>query len=327
MVWNLLVCSVVWVALPANERVLRRAAVLYAVTNIAVYLIPNALGGNVGRLGQYSAGPVLACVLLPARRGRLVLAAIPLLFWQWFPAADAIAVAAHDPSTHPAFFKPLLDVLAQQAGPPLRVEIPITKNRWEAAYVADKESLARGWETQYDLSLNRIFYDGTLDPTTYQQWLADRGVSYVALPAAPLDDSSLPEAKLLRNGLPYLSAGLAKSELAAVACRWQPGLVSGRRRPSSNSALTTSPRCVRTRRRLVRIGVEPLVRALLGAAPTPALPVGFACTTFLSTIRGSASASSERRVRTRREIPQRSAHGPTYFEKCIPSGLRSFHPR
>jgi hypothetical protein len=227
LVWNLVVCSAVWGALPPNERVLRRAAVVYAIANIGVYAVPNALGGNVGRLGQYAAGPILACVLLPARRRRLLLAAMPLLFWQWFPAADAIAVAAHDPSTHAAFYTPLLDALQQQSAYPVRVEIPLTKNRWESAYVADTQSLARGWETQFDLSLNPIFYNGTLNATAYEQWLADRGVSYVALPSAPLDDSSLPEAQLLRSGLPYLTPVWHNENWQLWRVIDSPGLVSG----------------------------------------------------------------------------------------------------
>lgn len=103
LIWNLVVCTVVLLALPTKERVLRRGAALYGVASMAVYAVPNALGGNVTRLGQYAAGPILACVLWPVGRHRLVVAAFPLLFWQWFPAAQAVAVAAGDPSTHAAF--------------------------------------------------------------------------------------------------------------------------------------------------------------------------------------------------------------------------------
>ena len=39
----------------------------FAVVAIGAYVVPTALGGNVSRLGQYVAGPLLACALLPRR--------------------------------------------------------------------------------------------------------------------------------------------------------------------------------------------------------------------------------------------------------------------
>ena len=65
--------------------------------------------------------------------------------------------------------------------------------------------LARGWERQLDIAYNGLFYDqGRLTAATYHDWLRANGVSYVALPDARLDDSSLGERALIRSNLPYL---------------------------------------------------------------------------------------------------------------------------
>ena len=77
-------------------------AVVYAAVLVGTYLVATPLGGNVSRLNQYAAGPLLACVLWDRRRALLVALAIPLVFWQWFPTFDTIAFSRHDPSTRSA---------------------------------------------------------------------------------------------------------------------------------------------------------------------------------------------------------------------------------
>ncbi|MGZ5967436.1 MAG: hypothetical protein ACXWP4_07200, partial [Polyangiales bacterium] len=189
---------------PARFSVLRYAAVVYAVVLIVTKLTANPLGGNVSRLNQYAAGPLLACLLWERRRALFVLVAIPLLFWQWFPAFDTIAFAGSDPSTHSAYYQPLLGYFA--ANPPGfgRVEIPVTYRHWETAIVAPELALARGWERQLDYAYDKQFYDRTLNASSYRAWLAANGVRYVALPDTQLDDSSLIEAKIVERGQPYL---------------------------------------------------------------------------------------------------------------------------
>src|SRR5262249_55276766 len=172
---------------------------------VGCFVLPTALGGNVSRLGQYVAGPLLACALLPRRRLMMIALAVPLLIWQWYPALDAIAFAPTDPSTKTAYYTPVVDYLSAQTGPVGRVEIPSTYRHWEAAYAAPALLLARGWERQLDIAYNRLFYDkGELSPQSYHEWLTENGVKYVALPDARLDDSSLGERTLLLRGLPYL---------------------------------------------------------------------------------------------------------------------------
>jgi hypothetical protein len=171
---------------------------------VATKLIASPLGGNVSRLNQYAAGPLLACVLWEQRRSHVVLAAIPLVFWQWFPTTDAILRAPSDPSTHQAYYQPLLNYLTAHPVGFGRVEIPVTYRHWEAAYVAPQIPLARGWERQLDTAYAKTFYDGTLTAAGYGEWLRSNGVAYVALPDTQLDPSSHIEASIIRSAPSYL---------------------------------------------------------------------------------------------------------------------------
>jgi hypothetical protein len=156
---------------------------------------------------------VLACALaggMPTGRrtrfaiGTLLLA---LAFWQWSPAVRDTQKALEDPSSEASYFRPLLDELDRRAdaGHDIgRIEIPFTRSHWEAAEVAPHYPLARGWERQLDIPRNGIFYGGVLNRTTYGTWLAEHGVSYVAVASVKPDYSSVRERALIEAGLPYL---------------------------------------------------------------------------------------------------------------------------
>src|SRR5262249_38004820 len=60
-----------------QERQLRRVVLAYLLASTAIWLVPNALGGNAVRLGALFGGPVLAAVLL-SRRPRPT---VPLWFY------------------------------------------------------------------------------------------------------------------------------------------------------------------------------------------------------------------------------------------------------
>lgn len=190
--------------LPREERVLRAGAALFALAATAAFLIESPLGGNVMRLGPLVAGPLAACVLWERRPRALALMAVPLLIWQWSPAVRDVHTASGDPAVRQTYYQPLLGYLAATHTPPGRIEIPFTRDHWEAAYVAPVMPLARGWERQLDLRDDRIFYEHKLTPARYHHWLRTLGVRWVALPDAPLDYAAEQEAALIRRGLPYL---------------------------------------------------------------------------------------------------------------------------
>ncbi|GAC1530210.1 MAG: MFS transporter [Acidimicrobiales bacterium] len=199
-------CVVMLALVPRHEPVLRAAARLYLLATAASFVLPTAVGGNVGRLGECIAIPLAACVLWPLRRWLLTALALPMALWSWSPAWGAISNRnSRDPSTHQSYFDPLVAFLAANNVPLGRVEVVPTRFHWEAAYVAPSIALARGWERQLDTAVNPLFYDRTpLDPLTYESWLIDNGVRFVALPDAPLDFAAVAEAGLVTGGLPDL---------------------------------------------------------------------------------------------------------------------------
>src|SRR5262249_36854316 len=109
LICDLAICLAAIAVVPTRYAALRWAGAIYAVVLIATKVVASPLGGNVSRLNQYAAGPLLACVLWEHRRRLVVLIAIPMIFWQWFPTTDAILRAPSDPSTHRAYYQPLLN--------------------------------------------------------------------------------------------------------------------------------------------------------------------------------------------------------------------------
>jgi hypothetical protein len=203
-----------------EERQLRRVLVAYALASTLLWLAPNAMGGNAVRLGALFGGPVLAAVLL-SRRPRptvptwvfaplLVLAIAGSLYWQLTASVTQIARSVGDPSTKAAYFHPVVSWLREHEAEGKRIEVPPTANHWEAAYMAPKFEIARGWLRQLDTTRDDIFYDDkALTSATYGQWLRANAISYVALPDAPLDYSSQAERRLILGDPSYLTLRFA----------------------------------------------------------------------------------------------------------------------
>jgi hypothetical protein len=202
-----------------GEARLRRVILGYGLASTAIFLTPNALGGNAVRLGALFGGPVLAAVLLshrplprPHRRvpawfytAVLVVTLVGSLYWQFTASVAQIARSVGDPSTEASYFQPASRWLMAHGGRELRIEVPPTANHWESAYLAPKFELARGWLRQLDTARDGIFYkEGALTDRSYEHWLRGNSISYVALPDAPLDYSSIAESKLILSAPAYL---------------------------------------------------------------------------------------------------------------------------
>jgi hypothetical protein len=209
--WPGLVATLVVLALlPRHWRTLRWGVALYALASAASFAVASPVGGNAARLGPLFAGPLLAPALWPRRRAALVLLALPLAYWQMqAPARDA-ASAAGDPSTRAAYYRPLNAWLGRQPGP-FRIEIPFTREHWEATFVAERFPIARGWERQLDIELNPIFYRHTLTAADYRRWLDDGAIKYVALPDVQFDYSGKREAALIASRPSYLRPAWAST--------------------------------------------------------------------------------------------------------------------
>ena len=228
LILGIAVCVGASLLVPATEPALRTGARLYGIVLALSFALPSPLGGNAVRLAECLSIPLAACVLWPVRRVVLGVVAVPLAIAQWTPAWGAIVADGRDPSTHAAYYQPLIDFLGHNRQPPARVEVVPTKLHWEAAYVAPRQPLARGWERQLDIANNPLFYDqDLLTPTSYLAWLRDNGVRYVALPDAPLDYAGVGEAALLRTGLPGLRLALSTPHWSVFEVTDSPGIVSG----------------------------------------------------------------------------------------------------
>jgi hypothetical protein len=219
---TLAACAAFLGALPPGQPLLRLGAVVYVAACVACVGVHTPVGGNVERYGVLLAGPLLACALgadaarrraarapRPLWGGRLLVAAAltGIAVWTvWGPVRETVAVAG-SPAASAAYYAPVARFVARMEAPPaqpVRVEVPLTRGHWEAAWLAPHVSLARGWEKQLDERYNGVLLSHTLSAATYRRWLDAQAVQYVALPDAPLDPSSAAEGRLIEAGLPYL---------------------------------------------------------------------------------------------------------------------------
>ncbi len=215
--WPLLViAAVLLIATPRGRPTLRTAAALYGLGCLAAYVISTPVGANAARLGELLAGPLAALLLWrPSgsnfrRSSRLILlmvAAIPLTYLQVHDAITDLQHGSQSPSDSVAYYRPLIRFLRKQPGASAhawRVEVPFTQGHWEADRLAPIFPLARGWERQLDIADDRLFYEGALDSKTYERWLHELAVRYVAVADATPDYSARAEVSLIDRGLPYL---------------------------------------------------------------------------------------------------------------------------
>jgi hypothetical protein len=202
----LLVCLLALALVDPARRIGRWAAALNVVILAGAFAIPNALGQNALRPGLLIGAALLVCVARPAApRAAVALVALALVYLSWLPAVRAVEEARGDPSTQAAFHDEVLRFLAPRARPGERLEVPLTKNHWEANYLARQYPIARGWHRQLDRRANPLFYDEAgLTAARYERWLRENAVRWIALPAAPLDFSAEEEQELLLAGQPFL---------------------------------------------------------------------------------------------------------------------------
>ena len=157
------------------------------------------------------------------------------LWTVWGPVRETAAVAGNH-STSASYYAPVERFVASvevPPGQPVRVEVPFTRGHWEAAWLAPKVSLARGWEKQLDERYDGVLLSRGLTAARYRKWLLAQAVRYVALPDTPLDPSSAGEGRLIEAGLPYLREVLQTRHwriyevLGATPLAQGPGALSG----------------------------------------------------------------------------------------------------
>lgn len=201
----------VFFLVPGDWRTVRTAAAVYGTGTLLTYAVDSQIGSNVSRMAMLFAGVVLLAALpytVPRSRKwyALVLAFVGLNFWIGFKGVDDIVRTAPTASWTRAL-APLVDQLQQVGADRGRVEVVPPSSHRESAAMLQHVNLARGWNRQADMERNPLFYDDTLNPVNYRQWLDRWAVHYVVLPKGDPDSSgAAQETELVDKGLPYLKA-------------------------------------------------------------------------------------------------------------------------
>jgi hypothetical protein len=262
---------------PGGDRALRVFAACYLLAAVIAFLVPNPIGGNMGRLGKLVAVP-LACHMLVAtgiwtrlRAGILVVVAA---LWPSIPFVTSMTEGASDPSQYASFYTGLDRFLRTQNASVGRLEIPFTREHWESLWVARRFPIARGWERQTDLRYNSVLYH-PLTPGTYKQWLYRNAVSLVALPRAPFDTGGKAEAALLAHPPSYLIPVWHDSDWTAWRVRGAQPLVGppAQLTDFDQSALTLT--FSRAGSSVVRIRGSALWHVTAGSACADTTPAGW----------------------------------------------------
>jgi hypothetical protein len=242
--WTGLVGTLVFTAstlllVPRRNTLLRRFVVIYALVALGSFAVPNPVGGNLVRIGPLIAVPSAVWMLQRRSVRRIAVVAlglVPALAWQFYPIGSAAARAAGDPSVSASYYTGLLGFLSTQDPANGRLEIPFTREHWEAAMVAPNFPIARGWERQTDLQYDSVLY-APLTAASYRTWLASAGVDLVALPDAPLDYGGKAEQTLLAHPPSYLHLVWSDKDWKVWRVAGAQPLVSG---PATLTKLGTS---------------------------------------------------------------------------------------
>lgn len=202
--------AAVAVAAPRGRewRVVRYGAAVYGLGVVLTYLIASPIGTNVERLVGLVGPPVLLAAVLTAGLGRFpraVLAAALALntYWLIDKTNDDLLVS-NDVPAWAAHTDGVVRELERLGAGRTRVEVVPARNHREASLLSPHINMARGWNRQLDVERGRLFYDGSLTPATYRQWLDRWAVGLVVLHHGRPDGPAEAEAAIVRSGPGWL---------------------------------------------------------------------------------------------------------------------------
>jgi hypothetical protein len=150
-------------------------------------IVPNGMGSNIERL-VYIVAPVGVAATSRARPAITAIAIIPALIYGLVATATDLAIA-YAPNSQLSYYTGLQHELGnlqgQLAGHRLEV---VSNGTHAAAYVLlSQAALARGYETQADAAYDAVLSNPKeLTSATYDTWLAQNAVAYVAVDRTPL---------------------------------------------------------------------------------------------------------------------------------------------
>lgn len=189
---------------PKGWRTVRVASGVYALGVILSWVIPSEVGTNVDRLSLVFGGVVLLAMAATRPKATVVylLFAVTAVWTIAKPVRDIVQTTPAASWT--AQTAPLIAELNHLHADRARVEVVPERSHREASGLAPYVNLARGWNRQLDVDRHPLFYNGTLTPATYHDWLRLWAVRYVVLPGDAPDAAAKKEAKIVRNGQPWL---------------------------------------------------------------------------------------------------------------------------
>jgi hypothetical protein len=191
---------------PARWRTVRIGAAVYALGAALTLVLPTPVGSNVQRLALiFGSVLVLAALCSGAVTSTRRMVALILVFAAtsyWTATANIVGIPKGSP---PRLAGALLAELRLRHADAGRIEAVPMLNHWESWALTDAVDLARGWNRQQDVQRNPLFYDGTLDATTYHAWIQHWAVRYVVLPAGEIDKFGRAEAALIRDSPDWLT--------------------------------------------------------------------------------------------------------------------------
>ncbi|MCW2594815.1 MAG: hypothetical protein JWP39_703 [Jatrophihabitans sp.] len=181
-----------------------RATIWVSVlASTVLFLVPNGMGSNFARFVWFCL-PVAVIATGTARRWVVAVAALPLVISGMTGTITDLQNSGRPVSTVD-YYTPLANRLDRIVGlENYRVEV--VNHGAHAGYDAllTHASLARGWETQEDIALNKSLSQDPLSPVTYKVWLDNNAVGYVALPSSSVN--KYPEYTLVaQHSAPYLT--------------------------------------------------------------------------------------------------------------------------
>ncbi|MEU7551688.1 MFS transporter [Streptomyces sp. NPDC044571] len=198
----------IFVLVPKRWKTVRIASAVYTLGVLLTWAIDSQVGSNVTRLVMLFGGAVLCAALpyaVPRSRHRYALVVACVGLAGWITANSITDIVRTTPvAAWNRELAPLVDQLQKAGAERGRVEVVPASSHRESSAFPSYVNLARGWNRQADLERNPLFYDDTLTAENYRTWLERWAVRYVVLPADKPDSGGEDEAKLVREGLPYL---------------------------------------------------------------------------------------------------------------------------
>lgn len=162
------------------------------LATLAVAVVPNGLGANIARYGWFCLPVLVAATNIRTNRWLIALGVLPIVLAGGAGTVTDL-VGAGQPISTTGYYQSLAGELARVPHlADFRVEV--VNHGAHTAYDAllGSASLARGWETQEDNSLNAVLSQQPLDPVTYKVWLDNNAVGWVALPTLAIRPSVNP---------------------------------------------------------------------------------------------------------------------------------------